>query len=321
MRRFGLGSNRLGSTRACRSASRPTSICPSGVRYTAVGISGGPSNSSGRSRPSGIRSMDTVLDVPKSMPSTRMSATLLCRVARLTTGKVTATRRPPESGILPVMIARRFAYLDAPTPLAFAHRGGAATGDENTAAAFDRAVKLGYRYLETDTHATADGVAVVFHEHTLARLAERPERIRALSWAQLSRIRADGEQAVPRLSDVLGAWPDVRFNIDVKDDAAVEPTLEAVRAAGAPDRVLLASFSDARTARMRAALGPDVATSLGSRGVAQLWAASRAGRGGARLAGPVRAADVLAPPGALWCARVSLAPDHSRVRLGVVLWA
>jgi glycerophosphoryl diester phosphodiesterase len=192
------------------------------------------------------------------------------------------------------MIARRFAYLDAPTPLAFAHRGGAADGDENTAAAFSRAVKLGYRYLETDTRATADGVAVVFHDHTLARIAGRPERIRTLSWAQLSRVRVDGEQVVPRLADVLDAWPDVRFNIDVKDDTAVQPTLEAVRAAGALDRVLLASFSDARTARMRAALGPTVATSLGSRGVAQLWAASRAGRGAARIAGQVAAAQV--PP-------------------------
>src|SRR3989440_10903858 len=238
--------------------------------------------------------MDTVLDVRKSMPSTRMSATLLRRVSRMTTGKAAAPRRPPESGILPIMIARRFAYLDAPTPLAFAHRGGAADGDENTLAAFQRSVRLGYRYLETDTHATADGVAVVFHDHTLARIVGRPERIRALSWAQLSRIRVDGEQVVPRLSDVLGAWPDVRFNIDVKDDAAVEPAREAGRAAGAPDRVLLASFSDARTARRRAALGPDVATSLGSRGGAQLWAASRAGRGAARIAARAAAAQV--PP-------------------------
>jgi glycerophosphoryl diester phosphodiesterase len=192
------------------------------------------------------------------------------------------------------MIARRFAYLDAPTPLAFAHRGGAADGDENTLAAFERAVRLGYRYVETDTHATADGVAVVFHDHTLARVAGRPERIRSLRWAELSRVRVDGEQVVPRLADVLGGYPDIRFNIDVKDDAAVQPTLDAVRAAGALHRVLLASFSDARTARMRAAVGPEVATSLGSRGVARLWAASRAGRGAARIAARVAAAQV--PP-------------------------
>ncbi len=226
------------------------------------------------------------------MPSTRMSVTLLCRVTAMTTGKPTATHRSPRGVILPVMIARRYAYLDTPTPIAFAHRGGAALAGENTMAAFARAVELGYRYIETDTHATADGVAVVFHDHTLARIAGRPGRIRQLPWAELSRVRVDGQPVVPRLSDVLDAWPKVRFNIDVKADSAVGPTIEAVRATGALDRVLLASFSDARTARMRAVLGPGVATSLGSRGAAQLWAASRAGRGAARLATRVAAAQV-----------------------------
>lgn len=172
----------------------------------------------------------------------------------------------------------RFAYLDAPTPLAFAHRGGAAVGDENTAAAFARAVALGYRYVETDVRCTADGVPVVFHDPTLLRLAGHPGRVSDLRWADLAAVRVAGAAVVPRLAEVLAQWPQVRFNIDVKHDEAVEAAVAAVHAAGAADRVLLASFSDARLLRLRAVAGPRVATSLGLRAVAALRMASLTGR-------------------------------------------
>ncbi|WP_328460865.1 glycerophosphodiester phosphodiesterase [Actinoplanes sp. NBC_00393] len=168
-------------------------------------------------------------------------------------------------------------YLDAPGPLAFAHRGGAAAGDENTAKAFERAIELGYRYVETDVHATADGVAVVIHDPALDRVAGRPGRVAALTWADLSTVRVGGASAVPRLDEVLDAWPQVRFNVDVKDDRVVEPAVEAVRRTGAEDRVLLASFSDSRLTRVRALAGPRVATSIGMRGIARLRIASTTG--------------------------------------------
>ncbi|WP_436527307.1 glycerophosphodiester phosphodiesterase [Actinoplanes sp. HUAS TT8] len=169
------------------------------------------------------------------------------------------------------------AFLDGPRPRAFAHRGGAAEGDENTAAAFERAVAMGYRYVETDVHATADGVPVVIHDARLDRLAGRPGLVADLTWADLATIRVGGESAVPRLDEVLDAWPQIRFNIDVKSDPVVEPAVTAIRRAGAGDRVLLASFSDARLTRVRALAGPRVATSLGLRGVARLRLASIAG--------------------------------------------
>ena len=171
-----------------------------------------------------------------------------------------------------------FGYLDAPAPLAFAHRGGAAHGDENTAEAFSRAISLGYRYVETDVHSTVDGVAVVFHDATLHRLTGESGRIADLRWADLATVRVGGAAAVPRLDDVLGAWPQVRFNIDIKADGGVDPTVATVERVGAGDRVLLASFSDARLARLRALAGPKVATSLGMRGVARLRLASLTGR-------------------------------------------
>jgi glycerophosphoryl diester phosphodiesterase len=172
----------------------------------------------------------------------------------------------------------RYAYLDAPTPLAFAHRGGAAEGDENTAESFARAVALGYRYVETDVHGTADGVAVVFHDRDLRRLTGQPGQLRALRWADLATVRVAGAAAVPRLDDVLDAWPRIRFNVDVKAPAGIEPAVAAIRRAAAEDRVLLASFSDARLTRLRALAGPRVATSLAMREVARLKAASLTGR-------------------------------------------
>jgi glycerophosphoryl diester phosphodiesterase len=170
-----------------------------------------------------------------------------------------------------------YPYLDAPTPLAFAHRGGAAAGDENTAEAFGRAIALGYRYVETDVHATRDGVPVLFHDPTLARVAGRPEAIADLTWPDLATVRVGGAAAVPRLDEVLAAWPAVRFNLDIKADHAVEPAVATLRRAGAGDRALLASFSDARLARLRRLAGPAVATSLGSRGVARLRLAASTG--------------------------------------------
>ncbi len=171
----------------------------------------------------------------------------------------------------------RHPYLDAPLPLAFAHRGGAAEGDENTAEAFGRAVALGYRYVETDVHATADGVPVVLHDPDLLRVTGTPGTVAGLRWTDLATVRVGGAGAVPRLDDVLAAWPDVRFNIDVKADGAAAPAVTALRRANAAGRVLLASFSDARLKKLRRLAGPAFATSLGVRGVARLRLASLTG--------------------------------------------
>jgi glycerophosphoryl diester phosphodiesterase len=176
-------------------------------------------------------------------------------------------------------VAQRYPYLDAPLPLAFAHRGGAASDDENSMVAFGRAVAAGYLFLETDVHATRDGVAVVFHDITTHRMLGRSGRIGDLTWADLATIRTDGEWAVPRLTDLLDAWPDSRVNIDMKSDSAVDPTIEAVWKTGARDRVLLASFDDRRIRWARKVCGPRQATSLARREVAALRAGSLRGRG------------------------------------------
>jgi glycerophosphoryl diester phosphodiesterase len=150
------------------------------------------------------------------------------------------------------------AFLDAPGPLAFAHRGGAAHAPENSWRAFSHAVELGYRYLETDLQATADGVLVAFHDRTLARVCGQQGRVCRLSHAQLSGALIGGTEPIPRLEDLLGAWPDVRFNLDVKDVAAIAPLAGVLRRTNAWDRVCVVSFSASRLRATRRALGRPV---------------------------------------------------------------
>lgn len=171
-------------------------------------------------------------------------------------------------------MSSRFPFLDHPGPIPFAHRGGAGDWPENTMPAFAGAVALGYRYLETDVHVTADGVLLAFHDEVLDRVTDRTGLIRDLPWAEVSQARVDGREPIPRFDDLLAAWPDVRINIDPKHDSAVDALAAAIERADAVDRVCIGSFSDRRIARLRARLGPRLCTSLGPKAVARLRAAS-----------------------------------------------
>jgi glycerophosphoryl diester phosphodiesterase len=174
-------------------------------------------------------------------------------------------------------------FLDARTPIAMAHRGYSPDGGENSLAAFARAVELGYRYLETDVRVTADGVALAFHDAALDRVTDARGRLSRLTWADVRAARIGGVEPIPQLADVLATWPDVRVNIDVKSDAGVVPTVEAIRRTGSARRVCVGAFSDRRIGRLRAVLGPAVCTAIGPREAVRLRLRSRAGLGVRRV--------------------------------------
>jgi glycerophosphoryl diester phosphodiesterase len=167
-----------------------------------------------------------------------------------------------------------FPFLEHDGPIAFAHRGGAADGHENSLAAFARAVDLGYRYLETDVHATSDGVLLAFHDRTLDRVTDAFGRVADLPWARVRSARIGGREPIPLLEDLLGTWPDVRVNIDVKHPSAVGPLAEVIRRTRSLDRVCVASFSHRRLTAVRRLLGPALCTALSTRGVLRLRAAA-----------------------------------------------
>ncbi|MBT3248972.1 MAG: glycerophosphodiester phosphodiesterase [Actinobacteria bacterium] len=164
-------------------------------------------------------------------------------------------------------------FLDHPRPLAFAHRGGAGDWPENTMPAFNHAAELGYRYIETDVHVTADGVVVAFHDDRLDRVTDQQGLIADLSWEQVQTARVDGREPIVLFSTLLTDFPQMRINIDPKDDAVVEPLAALLGEHDALDRVCVGAFSDRRINQLRSLLGPDLCTSAGPLGVARFRSA------------------------------------------------
>jgi glycerophosphoryl diester phosphodiesterase len=167
------------------------------------------------------------------------------------------------------MRAADFAFFDAPFA-AFAHRGGAIYAPnlyrENSLHAFKEAVALGYRYLETDVHATRDGVLLAFHDRVLDRVTDRKGAIAELTYAQIAEARIHGVDPIPRLSELLAEFPDARFNVDVKSPRAVALLASTIAEHEAYDRLCVASFGIRRLYELRRRLGwrvPSAASALG----------------------------------------------------------
>jgi glycerophosphoryl diester phosphodiesterase len=167
-------------------------------------------------------------------------------------------------------------FLDRPGPLAFAHRGGADHFPENSWKAFEHAVGLGYTYLETDAHATADGAVVAFHDKTLDRVTDGAGAIAQLTTAQVVAARIGGTEPIPLLADLLTTWPEHRFNIDVKDEPAIGPLVEVLRATNAWDRVCITSFSGRRLKATRMVLPRPVCMAAPPAAVAAITAGTPA---------------------------------------------
>lgn len=194
-------------------------------------------------------------------------------------------------------------YLSHEHPIRLAHRGSRLLWPENTMVAFQGAVDLGYRYIETDVHLSRDGRVVVFHDDGLERLTDGSGRVWDHDWAELRRfdaacrfdeagdfpLRGRGV-SIPLFEEAVAAFPDVLWNIDLKQAGIESAVAEVVGRLGLEDRVLIGSFHDARIRRFRRLTEGRVATSAGPREVAAAWSAAGVG------SGPRGAADAYQVP-------------------------
>ena len=189
-------------------------------------------------------------------------------------------------------------YFKAPIPRVFAHRGFSYLlpgVDENSIESFRTALDQGATHIETDTQATLDGVAVLFHDTTLLRLMSVDAKVSDLTFAELSSYSLPNGGKVPSLDQVLRELPTVRLNIDIKSAEAVAPTVRAIEENNAHDRVLVSSFSNTRRKRALALLGRPVATSGSMSNVLRIWLSHRF-LGGVGLKALTRGLDALQLP-------------------------
>jgi glycerophosphoryl diester phosphodiesterase len=183
-------------------------------------------------------------------------------------------------------------WIPTNRPLVFGHRGGSRLAPENTVAAFDRAIAEGVDGLELDVRLSRDGEVMVCHDARLDRTCDASGAIADMTAADLARVdagyrftAADGTFpfrgrgiAVPALRDVLARYPRHPIIVEMKDDSAAmaEATVEAVRTAGALDRICLGSFWS-RVLRHARRLAPGTASSGSRREALLAVLCSRAG--------------------------------------------
>jgi glycerophosphoryl diester phosphodiesterase len=169
-------------------------------------------------------------------------------------------------------------FFTPPVPRVFGHRGSAGTHPENTLESFAAAAALGAPYLEFDLHMTRDGEVVVSHDDNLERNCGRPGAIRDMTYAELSAadagrmftldrgatfpFRGKGLR-IPRLAEVLAAFPTLMMIIEVKQIApsVVAPMLDVIDRAGMRRRVLVASEHQQPLDEVRM-LAPEIPTNF-----------------------------------------------------------
>lgn len=142
---------------------------------------------------------------------------------------------------------------------------------ENTIKSFADALHAGADVIETDVQCTADGVAIIFHDEDLVRIAGIPKKISSVNWNELAVLDIGFGKRIPTLEQALRDFPTARFNLDIKSQSAIKAVAEVINRLGAQKRVLISSFSDSRGSATVKLIRGGVNSSAGSIRVLLLW--------------------------------------------------
>ncbi len=111
-----------------------------------------------------------------------------------------------------------------PRPLLLGHRGARNYAPENTLAAFDLALEQGCDGFEFDVRRTADGMALIGHDPSMARV-----EVARASYAEILQLGRLTREQAPLLEDVLARYAAFAFlDIELKVPGLEEDVLEAL---------------------------------------------------------------------------------------------
>lgn len=193
--------------------------------------------------------------------------------------------------------------LELGRPVVLAHTGGEAAYPGSTMYAFGRSMETGVDMLDLNVVLTADGVLAVQHDLDVDRLTDGTGLVADLTFAELNALDnaywftedcgechdapevdfifrgvrtgdvtppegfGSDDFAVPRLEDVMDAYPDIPLGIEVKETgdagfAAVDTLVALLRERDRIDAVVVSSFQDDVIAHVQN-IAPELAVSPG----------------------------------------------------------
>jgi len=109
--------------------------------------------------------------------------------------------------------------------LKIAHRGASGYEAENTIAAFKKAIEIGADMIELDVRMCKTGEVIVIHDPKIDRTTNGFGVVNKKTLEEIKTFRTSNGETIPTLRETLDViHRKVIVNINVKEDAALEPT-------------------------------------------------------------------------------------------------
>ena len=114
--------------------------------------------------------------------------------------------------------------------LRIAHRGASGKNPENTLLSFKEALETDPDMIEIDIRCTKDKHVVVIHDATVDRTTNGKGKVKDYTLEDIQKLDAGKGEKIPTLEEVLKyVRGKAQVNIDVKERAAVLPTIQAIK--------------------------------------------------------------------------------------------